>query len=153
MTSMNLFPFIASDTQATIFVLPFERLCCSSDDEKSLLLKHEPNRQNRLLIEQVKEILELHLIQNVGSIEIAATVGLSPWYLHRLFKRVTGCTLHQYVIERRIEKALQLIANGSQPLKDIAVKAGFADQSHLTRHFKKIVGMSPAEFVANYFGC
>lgn len=150
MTAMNLPSSNSGTTQATIFLLPMERLLSSSGD--GMTLAHRADRYSRLLIRRVKELLELHPTHNLRLIEIAAIVGLSPGYVHRLFKRVTGCTLHQYVIERRIETALCLIESSSLPLKEIAIRTGFADQSHFTRHFKRIVGMPPAEFVANYFG-
>ncbi len=55
-------------------------------------------------------------------------------------------TPHQYVIRRRIERAKQLLKQSDLRIVDIALACGFANQSHFSRHFRRIVGISPKEF-------
>jgi AraC-like DNA-binding protein len=79
---------------------------------------------------------------------IAAAVSLSPFHLTRLFKRTLGISLYQHVLQVRVNSARSLLAAGTsgRSLAEIAAAVGFADQSHLTRHFKRITGVTPRQF-------
>ena len=63
-----------------------------------------------------------------------------------LFKRSTGLPPHQYVIRERTEKAKALLFKTDLPISVVARDCGFSDQAHLTRHFKRAVGTTPARF-------
>ena len=80
--------------------------------------------------------------------DMAAAVHLSPFHLARLFKQVLGVSPHQYLIQVRVNSARSLLSAGSgeRSLAEIAAAVGFADQSHLTRHFKRITGITPRQF-------
>jgi AraC-like DNA-binding protein len=75
--------------------------------------------------------------------EVAAKLGLSPTQFARAFKASTGFPPHQWQLNQRIGKAQELLRDGSSPLAEIALATGFAEQSHFTRVFKKMVGVSP----------
>jgi AraC family transcriptional regulator len=79
---------------------------------------------------------------------IAAAVNLSPFHLARLFKRTLGVSPYQHVLQVRVTSARSLLAvgTGGRSLAEIAAAVGFADQSHLTRHFKRITGLTPRQF-------
>jgi len=68
---------------------------------------------------------------------------ISSLHLRRRFQRDTGLPLWQHVIRLRVERARDLLQQGRLSLRDIATEVGFADQSHLNRHFKRIYGVSP----------
>src|SRR5258708_38231331 len=74
---------------------------------------------------------------------IAQAVGLSPNHFTRLFKESTGQSPHQYVVEARVRKAKELLTTGKFTITEAAYHVGFVDQSHLTRHFKRIFGLPP----------
>jgi AraC family transcriptional regulator len=74
---------------------------------------------------------------------IAQAVGISPYYFTRLFKESTGQSPHQYVIEARVRKAKELLISGKFTICETAFRVGFVDQSHLTRHFKRVFGLPP----------
>lgn len=74
---------------------------------------------------------------------IAHAVAMSPYHFMRLFKKSTGKSPHQYVIEARVKKAKDLLAAGNFSVCEAAYRVGFVDQSHLTRHFKRIFGLPP----------
>jgi AraC family transcriptional regulator len=80
--------------------------------------------------------------------DVAAAVHLSPFHLARLFKQVTGVTLHQCLVQVRVNAARSLISAGSgqRSLAEVAAAVGFADQSHLTRQFKRHFGVTPSQF-------
>jgi AraC family transcriptional regulator len=74
---------------------------------------------------------------------IAQAVGMSPYYFTRLFKESTGQSPHQYVVEARVRRAKELLTTGKFTISEAAHHVGFVDQSHLTRHFKRVFGLPP----------
>jgi AraC family transcriptional regulator len=80
--------------------------------------------------------------------QMAAVVHLSPYHFARLFKATTGLPPYQYVIARRVERAQHLLrADNELSLAEVALRAGFSDQSKLSFHFKRIVGVTPRQFL------
>jgi AraC family transcriptional regulator len=78
---------------------------------------------------------------------MAAVARLSVYHFARQFKAVAGLPPHQYVIARRIERAKQLLQEGTDlSLAEVAAHADFSDQSHFTYHFKRIAGVTPGQF-------
>jgi AraC family transcriptional regulator len=77
---------------------------------------------------------------------MAGIARLSPYHFARQFKASTGIPPHAYVIARRVERARQLLQGGDLSLAEIAARAGFLDQSQLSRHFKRLVGVTPRKF-------
>jgi AraC family transcriptional regulator len=79
--------------------------------------------------------------------QMAAAAHLSAYHFARQFKAATGLPPHQYLIARRVERAQQLLqADGDLSQAEIAAQAGFSDQSQFSRHFKRIVGVTPRQF-------
>lgn len=83
--------------------------------------------------------------------DIASAAHLSPFHLARLFKRLLGVSPHQYLIQLRVNSARWLLAAGcgERSLAGLASAVGFADQSHFTRHFKRVLGVTPRQFRAD----
>ena len=80
---------------------------------------------------------------------MAAVAHLSVSHFARQFKRTTGLPPHQYLILRRVERARELVqARTDLSLAEVALSAGFSDQSQFTRHFKRIVGLTPRQYRA-----
>jgi len=79
--------------------------------------------------------------------DLAAVAHLSPYHFARRFKASTGLPPHQYIIARRIERAKQLLRGQDDlSLAQVAARVGFWDQGHFTRHFKRLVGVTPKRF-------
>jgi AraC family transcriptional regulator len=91
--------------------------------------------------------LEEHLDPGPTLEQLAAVARLSAYHFARQFKAATGLPPHQYVILRRIERAKQLLqTGGDSSLAEVAACAGFSDQSKFSRHFKRLVGVTPGQF-------
>ena len=79
---------------------------------------------------------------------IAQAVGMSPYYFARLFKESTGQSPYQYVVEARVRKAKELLTTAKFTISEAAHHVGFVDQSHLTRHFKRVFGLPPKRLLS-----
>jgi AraC family transcriptional regulator len=84
-----------------------------------------------------------HLGQDLSLAQLAQVVGVSPSHFKTLFKRSVGMPVHQYVIRRRVELASDLILRSRLALSEIALQAGFANQSHMARCMKRLDGITP----------
>jgi AraC family transcriptional regulator len=93
------------------------------------------------------EYIEDHLDSELTLDAIAAVAHLSPYHFARMFKTSTGLPPHRYVITRRVERAKRLLRDGGDlSLAQVAARSGFWDQGHFTRHFKRLVGVTPKRF-------
>lgn len=95
-------------------------------------------------LEHVVSYVEGHLGSNLSLFELSAVAGVSASHFKTLFKQSTGLPVHQYVVRRRVEHAVSLISKKSIRLSEVAVQAGFADQSHMARCFRRVLGVTPA---------
>ncbi|HKB29229.1 MAG TPA: AraC family transcriptional regulator, partial [Streptosporangiaceae bacterium] len=92
-----------------------------------------------------REILDERLTDPPRLAVLAAAVGASPFSLLRAFRAATGLPPHAYLNQRRVRLARDLLGRGVRPA-EVAARVGFADQAHLTRHFKRIVGVPPGAY-------
>ncbi len=83
---------------------------------------------------------------NVSTCSLAENAGVHPVHLASVFRKFQGQTIGEYVQQRRVSYASKLLGDLGMPLADIAYSAGFADQSHFNRLFKRHTGMTPGEF-------
>ncbi|MFJ9681782.1 AraC family transcriptional regulator [Streptomyces sp. NPDC101194] len=93
----------------------------------------------------LRDLLDGRLLEAVTLAEAARLFHAHPTHLVRAFSAAFGIAPHQYVTSRRVDLARRLLLDG-QPPGEAAVAAGFYDQSHLTRHFKRIVGVTPGRY-------
>ena len=93
---------------------------------------------------RVRHYIEANLTQDLQTNTLADVVNLSPSHFSRAFKRSLGITVHRYVMQRRVEKAQQLMLTTAEALSSVALSCGMSDQSHLTRWFRRVVGEAPA---------
>lgn len=96
-------------------------------------------------LDGAEDYLRAHFLGPVGPDEVAEAIGVHPAYLMRTFRRHYGQTMGEFVRELRVAHACQLLA-GETPIAEVAVATGFADQSHLHRTFRGLVGMTPLEY-------
>jgi AraC-like DNA-binding protein len=101
----------------------------------------------RRSLERAREILEERQNEQVTLDELAKAAALSRFHLVRSFAKEYGIPPHAYQISVRIKRACRLLRTG-MPCVEVAAAAGFADQSHFTRHFKKIMGVAPGIYAS-----
>ena len=94
----------------------------------------------------VKAYIESHLSDELDRDTLAAMVYLNADYLSHLFKKDTGSSLINYIIDRRIAHSKELLAKGEMSIRDIAITCGFQNISYFSRQFKKSTGMTPRQF-------
>jgi AraC family transcriptional regulator len=101
----------------------------------------------RVRLRAVVEYVEEHLDAGLTLEQMAAVARLSSYHFARQFKQATGLPPHQYVIQRRVERAKELLQTKMDlSLAEVAVRAGFSDQSQFTNHFKRLIGVTPGQF-------
>jgi AraC-like DNA-binding protein len=96
-------------------------------------------------IEQVRHYIEEHFAESIALKTLAEHVALSPYYLLRAFRAEVGMPPYTYLESVRIRHTQRLIQTG-RPLADVAAEVGFSSQSHMTRQFKKIIGVTPGQY-------
>jgi RpiB/LacA/LacB family sugar-phosphate isomerase len=101
-----------------------------------------PPRRLQRVLEHVKE----NIGKDLSVAEMSQVVGMSQYYFSKLFKMSTGTTPHQYVMRQRVERAQELLRDGSGPLVEVATQVGFETQSHFTSVFRRLVGITPKKF-------
>ena len=95
---------------------------------------------------RVLEYIVTHLNENITNDALAEVAGLSVCHFARMFKQTVGVSPHRYVLQCRIEWARELLAGTEMPLSEIAIVTGFSDQSHYTRWFREIIGVTPSSY-------
>ncbi|MFO1499887.1 MAG: helix-turn-helix transcriptional regulator [Verrucomicrobiota bacterium] len=103
-------------------------------------------------LRQAIEILQDPAAPGLTLSQIAGAVKVHPAHFARVFRAVHGCTVGEYVRQRRIQLACAELGQLDRPLSAIALDAGFADQSHFCRIFKRLMGESPASYRRRVYG-
>lgn len=101
-------------------------------------------------LERARELLHMRVRETLTHDEVAREVGVHPVYLATLFRRHFRCTIGEYVRGLRIEFAASQLVSSDQSLCEIGLAAGFSDQSHFSKVFKRHTGMSPGSFRAHF---
>jgi AraC-like DNA-binding protein len=96
-------------------------------------------------VRTARDLLHDRIVTPPALAELAAATGLGPYVLLRAFRAETGMPPHAYLNQVRVRRARVLLDRGVAPA-DAAAQTGFADQAHLTRHFKRVFGVPPGAF-------
>jgi AraC-like DNA-binding protein len=97
------------------------------------------------LIRVIRDYIEAHLAERITLQQLAQSTGLSRYAVLRVFRRTLGIPPHQFLILLRVRRAEQLLRRGLPPAI-AAQMVGFSDQSHLNRHFRRLIGVTPGAY-------
>jgi AraC family transcriptional regulator len=104
----------------------------------------------RARLNRVIEFVEANLHREIGLSDLAKTAGMSAHYFSELFKQSVHLSPHQFVLRRRIDRARKLLHNPEMTVLEAAVRSGFADHSHFTKMFRRLVGVTPKAYRAAF---
>ena len=110
-----------------------------------IIYRLTPGRRQR-----IADFIDAHLDRPLRVVEMAAHLGLSPSHFSRAFHFSMKVPPHRYLMARRLSKVQALLVTSNMPLAEIALLAGFCDQSHLSRYFRDRFGMTPRSFRRQY---
>jgi AraC family transcriptional regulator len=96
-----------------------------------------------LQFRRLAAFIEEHLDEDLSIARLAGSAAISASHFKMLFKRTTGMPVHQYVVQRRVERARTLLASGDLSASQVALAAGFAHQSHMARAMRRLLGVTP----------
>jgi AraC family transcriptional regulator len=109
------------------------------------LITSENRNLTRTQLQQAIDYIHAHLDHDLSLAELASTINISPTYFASLFKQAVGIAPHQYVIQKRVERAKLMLSKTDLAIADIALQVGFSSQSHLTQQFKRFTGVTPKQ--------
>lgn len=109
----------------------------------------EPSALPQWRINRVSEFVDAHLAENISLADIASSTGLTRMHFAAQFRRATGMRPHEYLLQKRIERAQQLLRTSRHSMLDVALCCGFRSQAHFTTVFKRLVGATPKHWQTN----
>lgn len=114
----------------------------------SCVVKEKPlaGQLSRTQMSQLTEYIDANLQDGISLSDLAELLNLGVWTFGRQVQRTLGCTAQALIMSHRIEKAKALLAENSLALKQIASTCGFSDQPHMTRCFRKYLGVTPGTY-------
>lgn len=128
--------------QESKFISTMAILLSRHSQVKSIL---QPTYNEPRYVKIIRDYLKSHYAENISLSKLTSITNLSPFHLLRVFKKQVGCPPHEYQTQLRIAHARRLIRDGNSIL-NVALETGFADQSHFSRNFKRIVGIPPGQY-------
>lgn len=118
----------------------------------SSLAKHDEKKTGKIApgkLRQVLTFIEDRLGENLTLEAIANQAGISASHFKTVFRETVGQPVHQYIVQRRVERAAWLLKNKELPIAEIAAQTGFSHQSHLALQMRRITGLSPKDVRKN----
>ena len=106
-----------------------------------------PYRPGDDVASDLRDLLDEHLADRITLADAGRTLHASPAHLVRCFSRTFRIAPHRYLLARRIDAARRRLLEG-EPVAEVAAGVGFHDQAHLTRHFRRHVGTTPASYAS-----
>ena len=112
---------------------------------KPQIAVYEGGLSDRSLFQAI-EYIDHHLSRSIKLEDLATHLGISKFHFSRLFKKSTGISPHQYLMQQRIELAKQLLIKADRSIADVALDCGFNSHAHLSKYFRYYVGMTPKAY-------
>lgn len=118
----------------------------SNRPEASIRLPQARGTLNPARLGRVTALIEARLGEEITLADLAREASLSPFHFARCFKAATGMPPHRYLLERRLQRARDMLTGTLASLAEIAAACGFCSQAHLTSAFKRVTGVTPGAF-------
>jgi AraC-like DNA-binding protein len=125
------------------FCLAFAQLIARYAEQRPLAQKLGKEHH---AVRLIRDYLETQYAEQITLAQLASLAGLSPYRVVRVVRAELGLPPHAYLTQVRVKQAKKLLRLG-MPIPQAALEAGFVDQSHLTRHFKRHLGVTPGQYV------
>jgi len=126
----------------TKFICTFARLAQRYADDRSA---ERSLGNEKAVVKTIRRYLENNYTENVSLDALATLSGLSSYHLIRIFRAEIGLPPHAYLEQIRINRSREFLRSGT-PIAEVASLTGFTDQSHFSRHFKKMTGVTPGQY-------
>jgi len=104
-------------------------------------------------MKRLADFVALNMASSIRNADLAAAVGLSRSHLSRAFKQSFGITPQAYIGQYRVQHAKHLMLSTGEPLAQIALACGFADQAHFSTSFRRLVGITPVQWRRAHAEC
>jgi AraC family transcriptional regulator len=131
-----------SESLAHLFNIHLLRNYCTSTP----VLRSYSGGLSTKKLQRAINYIQAHLNEKLSLEAIATELNLRIHYFCELFTQSTGIPPYKYVLQQRVDRAKQLLNNPQKSISEIALDCGFANQSHLNRHFTKLTGISPKKY-------
>jgi AraC family transcriptional regulator len=126
--------------------LALDALLSETAIELSRVRSHGSDRQPPPWLQRAHALIGDEYARPLSLADIGAACGVHPAHLARVFRRFDRCTVADYLRRTRIEAASRQLSSTTRSIADVAVAVGFGDQSHLSKHFKRAIGVSPGRY-------
>lgn len=158
-------PMVYCESAVSWTMMKLRKEVRSMDDESSLIIEGlvldliaQTSRQRKAILpanqlkwlRQAREVINDEFSLPLTLSAIAKSVNIHPVYLANSFRRRYGCTVGEYLRRRRVEFACSRISTSNDSLAEVALAAGFSNQSHFSRIFKRVTGVTPASYRADF---
>ena len=121
----------------------------AADFLRWMLLRDEV-QEERSVVDQLKEFIDNNINKEITRKMLEDAVHLNRDYLNRLFKKETGVSLAEYIVEKKMETAKELLVMTDLSVGEVGYWVGYENFSYFSRYFKKITGDSPASYRQKY---
>ena len=102
------------------------------------------------LMEQIREYIDCHYMENLTAAALGNEIGISQGYLSQLIKKETGKTYSELIQQKKLEKAKELLRYSEKTVGEIAQETGYSDYYYFTKTFKRLTKMTPSEYRKKY---
>jgi AraC family transcriptional regulator len=109
-------------------------------------LEFKVNGLTQSQLEQVIDYMKVNLTEDLSILDLATLTNMSESHFSRSFKQSVGISPYQYLMQQRVERAKQLLEQQSISISTIALDCGFSNQTHLTKVFRQMTGMTPKAY-------
>ncbi len=123
-----------------------EQVSIDDNFKKLKIIKHDTKRELYKSIIETKEYFNDNFKDKISLNKVSKDIGISKYYLHRLFKELNGKTPNEYLTTIRLENAKSKLQYSKDSIFEIAITSGFDNTAYFSNVFKKHVGLSPSQF-------